>query len=414
MAGFADLVHLDHLDVPGRYLVVRTAWHGLPVYIHNLYAPTESHLRCEFFQGLPRAFEDDSLHLIGGDFNLPIDPALDTVNLHPRPVSGRSDCIEWLTDLRVIDAWRLRHPQERSYSGPGRINRLDYIFVDHDLATQLSSVASYNANVHGGDHLSHTLMLSNNMPPPSKGYWRLPRELLDDPTVVTAIQEEAATFLDEMNSNPDRNHGAMWYGWLKRIKSQLVKCHRQHLQAGKANLEYLHLRVVAAKRAFERSGYGAEEVVATRLAYASAREEFAHVCRDKQFDFHASSNERGTSHFFRRPCGSKVPITSATVDGVVVTDVRAVHDAFTQHWKHIMSAPTGGPPINRERRRAVVRTLSKRLSREDRATLDEPLTAAELHVALKTMDPAKSPGPDGWSAGFFQVAPAVFAEILLK
>ncbi|ETW06589.1 hypothetical protein H310_02807 [Aphanomyces invadans] len=106
--------------------------------------------------------------------------------------------------------------------------------------------------------------------------------------------------------------------------------------------------------------------------------------------------------------------TNTTVDGVVVTDVRAVHDAFTQHWKHIMSAPTGGPPINRERRRAVVRTLSKRLSREDRATLDEPLTAAELHVALKTMDPAKSPGPDGWSAGFFQVAPAVFAEILLK
>ncbi|ETW06590.1 hypothetical protein H310_02808 [Aphanomyces invadans] len=150
--------------------------------------------------------------------------------------------MQWLTDLRVIDAWRLRHPQERSYSGPGRINRLDYIFVDHDLATKLSSVASYNANVHGGDHLSHTLMLSNNMPPPSKGYWRLPREFLDDFNVVKAIQEEASTFLDEMNSNPDRNHGAMWYGWLKRIKSQLVKCHRQHLQAGKANLEYLLAR----------------------------------------------------------------------------------------------------------------------------------------------------------------------------
>ena len=32
---------------------------------------------------------------------------------------------------------------------------------------------------------------------------------------------------------------------------------------------------------------------------------------------------------------------------------------------------------------------------------------------MKTMNPAKSPGPDGWSAGFFQVAPETFAELLL-
>ncbi|KAF0706216.1 hypothetical protein As57867_006769, partial [Aphanomyces stellatus] len=32
---------------------------------------------------------------------------------------------------------------------------------------------------------------------------------------------------------------------------------------------------------------------------------------------------------------------------------------------------------------------------------------------MKSMNPAKSPGPDGWSAGFFQVAPEIFSELLL-
>ncbi|RHY28187.1 hypothetical protein DYB32_006161 [Aphanomyces invadans] len=294
MAGFADLTHLTHLDVPGRYLVARTTWQGLAVYIHNIYAPTESQLRREFFQGLPRDFEDDSLHIVGGDFNIPVDPALDTTHLHPRALSCRSDCIEWLSSLRVLDVWRLSHPHERSYSGPGRVNRLDYIFVDHDLATQLSTASSYDANVHGGDHLAHTITLSNNLPAPTKGFWRLPRELLDDPTVVDAIKQEANSLLDAMNAGPDLNYGAMWYGWLKRIKSQLVKCHRQHLQASKAHLNYLKLCVAAAQRVLDRTGSGAEDVEASRLAYNSAREEYTHVCRDRQFDFHANSNERGT------------------------------------------------------------------------------------------------------------------------
>ncbi|ETV83034.1 hypothetical protein H257_04777 [Aphanomyces astaci] len=69
MPGFASLVHLVNHDIPGRYLVVRTEWSGLPVYIHNIYAPVEPHLRGAFFAALPRDFEHDSLHLVGGDFN---------------------------------------------------------------------------------------------------------------------------------------------------------------------------------------------------------------------------------------------------------------------------------------------------------------------------------------------------------
>ncbi|KAF0693004.1 Aste57867_15983 [Aphanomyces stellatus] len=110
MSGFGDLVHLAHLDVPGRYLVVKTEWRSRLVYFHNVYAPVDSQLRGAFFHDLPRDFEPDSFHLVGGDFNLPFNPALDTTSSHARHYQGRADCVEWLTTLGVVDAWRNLHP----------------------------------------------------------------------------------------------------------------------------------------------------------------------------------------------------------------------------------------------------------------------------------------------------------------
>ncbi|RHY56740.1 hypothetical protein DYB34_005126 [Aphanomyces astaci] len=412
MPGFATIQHLQHLDVPGRYLVTRSTWSGLPVYFHNMYAPVESHLRRDFFADLPRDFEPNSLHLVGGDFNLPIDSTLDTASPHPRHSSGKVECVEWLAAIRVIDAWRLFNPHERLYSGPGRVNRLDYLFIDHDLATNMCSSAAYLPNTLGGDHLRHSVTLSHTQSHSSPGYWRLPRELLTDANIRLGIQQEASRLLEKMTSAPTANHGAMWYGWLKRMKAQLIKCHRQFLEANSMTLHHLQLKVAAAKRAFEVTGVGAADIGAAKLALDAASAEHRQQAMDRQFDFHANTNERGTSHFFRRPQGTKVPITCVTVGDTTVTDEATVHTTFTAHWRRIMTTDDDQPPPLLERRRAVLSSLSKRLDPADRDELDSPITAAELCAALKTMDPKKSPGPDGWSAGFFQVAPDVFSQLL--
>ncbi|KAF0757245.1 hypothetical protein AaE_004329, partial [Aphanomyces astaci] len=99
MPGYSSLVHLANHDVPGRYLVARTVWSGLPVYIHNIYAPVEPHLRGAFFALLPRDFEHDGLHLVGGDFNMPLYTSLDATTPHSSQASGKQDCVEWLTAL---------------------------------------------------------------------------------------------------------------------------------------------------------------------------------------------------------------------------------------------------------------------------------------------------------------------------
>ncbi|OQR81788.1 hypothetical protein ACHHYP_16421 [Achlya hypogyna] len=156
-----------------------------------------------------------------------------------------------------------------------------------------------------------------------------------------------------MTSDDSLNHGAMWYGWLKRIKKHLQRSHRHHLQLVRDNLTSLKLKWLATRRAYECGSAALDEVNAARLALDNARTEHRQHLLDQQFDFHANVNERGSSHFFRRPKGLKVSITSVNVNGVPVTDDDVVKATFTAHWKSIMVAPEAHPPLNRARRRAV-------------------------------------------------------------
>ncbi|OQR88592.1 hypothetical protein ACHHYP_20297, partial [Achlya hypogyna] len=267
------------------------------------------------------------------------------------------------------------------------------------------------------DHLIIAVTLSTSPCTSSRGYWRLPRELLTNPVIREAVTAEAEQRLTKMTSRtsttPPLNIGAMWHGWLKRIKARLQECHRRYIVDTKAILHDHLMRLAVAQRDYQRTGHGAAAVHAAEAALDTATAELRQCTMDVHFDFHANTNEEGSRHFFRRPQGSKVSITKANVDGGVATDAPTVQAVFTAHWQTIMTSPPDLSPPNRARRRAVLRRPTQRLSDADREQLVAPLTPLELRSALKTMDPSKSPGPDGWYAGFFQLAPDVFADIVL-
>ncbi|ETV90086.1 hypothetical protein H310_15082, partial [Aphanomyces invadans] len=132
--GFERLVHNTAMDIPNKYMVVHTWWEDTPVFFHNLYAPVRDQEREVFFEALPRDFPANAQHIVMGDFNLPLDRLLDSVNpLSSSHYAGRLQLCQWLETLGVVDAWRLHHPTARVYSSPKGKNRLDYIFLDKNL-----------------------------------------------------------------------------------------------------------------------------------------------------------------------------------------------------------------------------------------------------------------------------------------
>lgn len=134
--GVDSAVHVADLDVQDRYLVVRLQWGETAVYIHNVYAPVDPHARAQFFDSLPRSFASDDIHVICGDLNTPI--TLDLDALSPLSIHRPSHhaALQWMWDLEVVDAWRIHNPNETVYTGPGRVNRLDYILVSQSLQEQ--------------------------------------------------------------------------------------------------------------------------------------------------------------------------------------------------------------------------------------------------------------------------------------
>jgi hypothetical protein len=79
------------------YLVLKVESECFPLYIHNVYVPTDPGDNKQFFE-------------------LPVDLGLD-----PPPPSASSErrklpvLSEWLARLRVTEAWRVHHPESRVF-----------------------------------------------------------------------------------------------------------------------------------------------------------------------------------------------------------------------------------------------------------------------------------------------------------
>ncbi|KAI9921610.1 hypothetical protein PsorP6_000776 [Peronosclerospora sorghi] len=115
-----------------RYLVIKARTDDINLCIHVVYAPVQVADRKDFFNALPARFPDDCHHLVMGDFNVPMEPTLDEVIPYMHDL-GPAEFIAWQLRLGITDAWRNWWPDKREFTGPGRKNRVDYVFLSPTL-----------------------------------------------------------------------------------------------------------------------------------------------------------------------------------------------------------------------------------------------------------------------------------------
>ena len=98
-----------------RYVLVAGTLDSICTYIHIIYAPASPEHRPQFFSVLPRHFEDDALHISVGDFNTVLVTQLDQArSTNPARLQGRDELLSWVSALRLVDPWRLHHPDVQS------------------------------------------------------------------------------------------------------------------------------------------------------------------------------------------------------------------------------------------------------------------------------------------------------------
>ena len=372
--------------------------------------------KTKFFNSLPRDFPDNSIHMVLGDFNLPLKPSFDSAQPRDEHARARAACFQWLSTLNVVDPWRLHNPEGRCYTGPRhgpfRKNRLDYIFINAKLNAQCYRSSKFH-NLHDTtDHLGHSVTLSPNEITMRKGPWRCPKELLDEERIITSVQTEAKALLVKIRSA--NNPGVLFDGFMRRTKSviqkiQLVQTVLKAQAITRANKKVLHAfrskdRNVNTQRVYEQS----------KALQEQTRQAWKQYNNDLQFDAHRLRQEKSTQEFFRPPKTRlyRVPVTEALrPDKSVTKDPIEVQQIFVDHWERIFQHDDTSKP-NLSQRTRLLRSLGQKLTDHQRNNLEAPLEVEEFLGAIKTMAPNTTPGLDGFPGKFFKIAPSTFAEIL--
>lgn len=199
------------------------------VTLATVYAPND---RQDIFihKTLTKLMDFTEGHLIlGGDFNVPLSPAVDTssgtlslrTSLHKR-------ITRVLHEARLIDVWRLLHEGERDYtffSPPHKTySRIDFFLLPH---SQLEAVGTADiGNITWSDHVPITLRYSLSMT--KAKFWRLNESLLQNPTVLTDVTKELNQYFlanDIDNCDP----GILWEAHKSVIRGVLIK-HGAHFK----------------------------------------------------------------------------------------------------------------------------------------------------------------------------------------
>ena len=108
-------------DKQGRYIILMGNVQEQPFVFVNIYAPNKTSEQCIFFHEIQT--ELDSLNIeadcdiiIGGDFNVILDPEFDGLRGKPK----LKEAIKIIEQIRLsfdlIDIWRVRNPSERRFS----------------------------------------------------------------------------------------------------------------------------------------------------------------------------------------------------------------------------------------------------------------------------------------------------------
>ena len=129
-------------DKQGRYIILRGNVLEPPFVFVNIYAPNKTSEQCTFFEEIQTELDGSSIEadcgiIIGGDFNVILDPEFDGLGGKPKLKESVKIIEQIRLSFDLIDIWRVRNPNERRFSwrqkNPAIQRRLDFWLTSSSL-----------------------------------------------------------------------------------------------------------------------------------------------------------------------------------------------------------------------------------------------------------------------------------------
>ena len=212
---FEFKVHAEKKDSGGNLLALDLSIEDNRITLINIYGPnTDSP---QFYENVRDVFLefDNKYFILCGDFNLALNPSLDTYNYcsinNPK---ARSKILEIMEDLQLIDYYRVLNPDRKAYTwrkkNPLKQGRLDFFLISDSLPNLVE-----NCMIKPGYRSDHSIVLLELKFNPFKrgrGLWKFNNNLLTDKEYVLKVKETiqsiSGQYLDNIGSfNFQCKHG---------------------------------------------------------------------------------------------------------------------------------------------------------------------------------------------------------------
>ena len=178
----------------------------------NLYAPTKLNEQAAFFEEVlsiiqTTNFDTEGRIIIGGDFNVHLDAALDNSGGKIETKSTVKKIQDIMLEYNLIDIWRVHNPDKRQFTwrqkNPIIQRRSDYWLIRDDLQDDIKRADIIPAIK--TDHSAISLSINSFTDQPfGPSYWKFNSSLLDDDAYIQLINSEYPKWITEFPEVDDK------------------------------------------------------------------------------------------------------------------------------------------------------------------------------------------------------------------
>lgn len=416
-------------DPNGNFLILEITIKGKKITLVNIYGPNED--RPQFYSNIRKKIEefDNDMAIICGDWNLIMDPDLDSENYkHINNPKARSVVKElFIDEFEFMDAYRVINDEKKGFTwrklNPEKKQaRLDYFLINFDVLVHLDDcqiVPGYRS-----DHSGVLLKLDFFEQARGRGYWKFNNSLLKDKEYIKRVKDTISEVLslhskessgssskNDKDNDPNKkfiiNDQLLLETILMMIRGETIKYssykkkkqieEEQQLEKEIENIEAkisnkLNQISEEDKKFWEEKKNALSELRKIKTEGVMLRSK----CRYEDL------GEKPSGYFLNlenRNFMDKVITKLVDANGEEYNNSEDILNLQKQYYQDLYRDKRciDDVPLSN-----LIGENSSKLNVEESNCLEGEITYDELANALKSMKNSKSPGMDGFTAEFFK------------
>lgn len=407
-------------DLKGRYVIVKGILQGQNILLLNVYFPPAhptTFLTKMFLELAP--FLPNSTVIIGGDFNLMLNPLMDRFPHSIATPSPQAKALHALCDeFGLVDAWRYTHPSDKQYtffSAPHRSQtRIDYFFLPK---TDLGSVVSCDiTSIIISDHARVIMDLDLKAALHRSRHWRLNTIILKDEEFTSHFSAEFKAFLD-INTPSATTASVLWETCKAYARGLIISYSATKKRQRMEEQKSLESELMDKEKTYIASPSPPlwQEITALRSALncllTRDAEKKLKYTRQRFYE-HGDKAGKCLAYYVKKRAESNTIAAISDEGGHKIYENKLINDCVKKFYEALYSSQQVPEGVQLMHNFFTQFDLPN-LSEEQKTALNSPITKTEVFKAIKSLRSGKSPGPDGFCCEFYKQFRDIIVEPLL-